>query len=62
MDLRFMAMEQYTSFPRAPKLESRHQLNLSVIPKTSLLVLLRDRGYSHHTLSPTDGAVYSISL
>ena len=54
-----MAMKRYSALSKAPELEPQHQMQLSVISKTTLFggsgggVLPYFRGYSQYILSST---------
>ena len=38
MDLRIMAMKRYLTFIRAPELEPHHQMQFTIIPRTTLFL------------------------
>ena len=44
VDLGVMGMKEYATFSKAPGLEPHHQLQLSVIPRTSFLGWGKERG------------------
>ena len=52
-DLGVMVMKGYTKLPRAPELETLHQMQFSVIPSTPFW-----RGYSQCILSPTELTIF----
>ena len=58
VNLRLMAMKEYSTLPRVLKLEPHHLIQFSVITRTPLFsgmdVLSLCREYSQTILSPTD--------
>ena len=51
MNLRVMAMKEYTTLPRSPGLEFHHQMKLSVIPKIPFLGEKGSYFYAEYTVS-----------